>query len=72
MVSGAAHSAAALNVAPGYQVFYPDGKSRRPAALRHISRTIQLDKTNVQIVALKKAESGNALIVRLQEVAGRP
>ena len=61
----------AFNAAPYYQVFYPDGQSRRGGTLRDLTGSIQIDTTNVQIAALKKAERGNALIVRLQEMGGR-
>ena len=61
----------AFNAVPYYQVFYPDGRSRRGGALRDLAGSIQVDAANVQIAALKKAERGNALIVRLQEVGGR-
>ncbi len=64
-------AATAFNSAPYYQVFYPDGRTQRAAALRNIAHTVQLDRSNVQITALKKAEKGNGLIVRLQEVDGR-
>jgi alpha-mannosidase len=64
-------AAIAFNAAPYYQVFYPDGRTRRSAAVRNLAGSVELDRNNVQITALKKSEQGNALIVRLQEVDGR-
>ena len=69
-------AASILNAAPYYQVFYPDGRSRpRTTAKRRTSqdfaRSIELDRAGVQITAVKRSETGNGLIVRLQEVDGR-
>ena len=64
-------AATAFNAAPYYQVFYPDGRTPRSAAVRNLARSVELDRANVQITAIKKSEQGNGLIVRLQEVDGR-
>jgi len=63
-------AAAALNVPPYYQVYFPaKEQTSRSSLLKTQPITVSAD--NVQIVAVKKSEHGNALVLRLQELSGR-
>jgi alpha-mannosidase len=57
----------ALNVPPVWQIYYPDGR-REPAPTVDC---LTVDRKDVRIVAVKKAEAGRALIVRLLDHGGR-
>jgi alpha-mannosidase len=64
-------AAQVLNSPPVWQVYYPQAekvdRQRRNSAVD----TVRVDDKNVQVVALKKAEKGNELIMRLQDTLGR-
>jgi len=64
-------AAAALNIEPYAQVFYPDGRKGHNRQLNGMANSVSVDKGNVRIVALKKSEEGNSLVVRLQEMSGK-
>ncbi len=51
----------ALNVPPVWEIYYPDGR-REPAPTVDC---LTVDRKDVRIVAVKKAEAGRALIVRV-------
>ena len=57
--------ALAKNEKPFALSFFPDGTGRRPKPLALLSDEV------IQITAMKKAEDGNALIIRLFEPTGR-
>ncbi|MBT6146868.1 MAG: hypothetical protein HOH74_15635, partial [Gemmatimonadetes bacterium] len=60
-----------LNTPPVWQVYYPQpdrvDKKRRAS----VTDTVIVDDAHVQVVALKKSQKGNALIVRLQNTSGQ-
>ena len=60
-----------LNTPPFCQVYYPQAEKGDRRLRRRVAGTVLVDDAHVQVVALKKAEKGNDLIVRLQETAGR-
>ena len=60
-----------LNVPPVWQVYYPQPDRPDAKARAQLVDTVAVDDGHVQVVALKKAEEGNHLIVRLQETGGR-
>ena len=60
-----------MNVAPQWIIHHP-GRERKPAAARRKDEPfIAVSPSNVQIAALKRAERGNGLVVRLWEQAGK-
>ncbi|MBN2713550.1 MAG: hypothetical protein JXR97_14105, partial [Planctomycetes bacterium] len=54
-----------------WQIFYPSGRKEDKFALSSLENCVTVDSPTVQIVALKKAEKSNAMIVRVQDVSGR-
>ena len=64
-------AAQVLNVPPVWQVYYPQPTKPDRKRRGRPDETVVLDDANVQIVALKKSEKGNKLIVRLQDTLGR-
>jgi alpha-mannosidase len=64
-------AASVLNVAPYYQTFFPERGAKKRSPLMSGQPMISSSANNVHTVALKKAERGNALIVRLQELDGK-
>lgn len=68
----ATHDAAVLNSPAWYQVYYPT-KAKTPRSQLTSRKTplIQLSAKNVEIVAIKKAENSEKLIIRLLEHQGK-
>ena len=64
-------TAQALNTPPIWQVYYPQGASVETKRRPNLTETVAIADEQVQIVALKKAEHGEALIVRLQDTGGK-
>ncbi len=64
-------AAQVLNVPPVWQVYYPQPKKVDRKRRVRPDETVVVDDPNIQIVALKKSEKGNKLIVRLQDTLGR-
>jgi len=60
-----------LNIPPYFQTYFPLPGRKRRSALMTRGAPIECAPDNVQIVALKKAERGNGLVVRLQELDGK-
>jgi len=60
-----------LNIPPYFQTYFPVPGKKRRSALMTRGAVIQCSPDNVQIVALKKAERGNGMVVRLQELDGK-
>jgi alpha-mannosidase len=66
-------AADALNAPPIGFTWFPDGRDRGGGrAWPGAGAAVTCDPASVRIVAIKKAERGAGLIVRLQETAGRP
>ncbi len=63
----AAQAAEILNVQPVWQVYYPDGCR----SLAPLANCLTVDRKDVRIVAVKKAERSPSLIVRLLDHGGR-
>jgi alpha-mannosidase len=64
-------AAQVLNVPPVWQVYYPQPKKIDRKRRVRPTETVVVEDSNIQIVALKKSEKGNKLIVRLQDTLGR-
>lgn len=64
-------AAALLNVPPVWQVYYPQPVKADPKRRASLTDTVVVNDNSVQIVALKKSEDGDDLIVRLQNTASR-
>ena len=59
-------AAQVLNTPPCWQVYYPQPEKADRNRRQAIADTVQIDDPRVQVVALKKAEKGNELILRLR------
>ncbi len=64
-------AAQVFNTPPVWQVYYPQPDEVDRKRRQAIADTVQVDDPRVQVVALKKAEQGNELIIRLQDTGGR-
>lgn len=64
-------AAQVLNVPPVWQVYYPQPEKPNRKRRLNIGETVVVHDPHVQVVALKKAEKGNDLIIRLQDTLGR-
>jgi len=62
---------AVLNISPYFQVYYPGGEGGGSAPSAATGNSISVAPSNVQIVALKKAEREESVMVRLQEIGGK-
>ncbi len=60
-----------LNVPPVWQVYYPQPSKTDRKRRGTLTDTLVVDDRHVQVVAMKKAERGNELIVRLQDTLGK-
>lgn len=69
--SKVSRAAQALNTPPEWCVYFPQAPDPQTKKRQEIVNTIQLDSPHAQIVALKKAEKEDALVVRIQETGGR-
>jgi alpha-mannosidase len=67
----ASHDAALLNASPWYQVYYPRSKKKKQSQLMTEGAPIAVSAKNVEIVAVKKAEKSESLIIRVLEHAGK-
>jgi alpha-mannosidase len=67
----ASHDAAVLNANPWYQVYYPRSKKKKQSQLMTAGAPIAVSAKNVEIVAVKKAEKSESLIIRVLEHAGK-
>ncbi|MCJ8329001.1 MAG: hypothetical protein HRT89_03820 [Lentisphaeria bacterium] len=67
----ACHDAAALNASAWYQVYFPGKDAKKRSGIMKAGSPIQLSAKNIEIVAVKKAENKNALVIRLLEHAGK-
>ncbi|NQZ70499.1 MAG: hypothetical protein HRT89_20800, partial [Lentisphaeria bacterium] len=66
----ASEAAQVLNTAPYFQIYYPQPGVKGKSPLMKNS-PLNISSNTVQIVAVKKAEKANSLIVRLLEVGGK-
>ena len=64
-------AAQAMNIAPQWIVHHPGPGKKRAGARRRDAPFIVVSPSNVQVAALKKAERGNKLVVRLWNQSGR-
>jgi len=67
----ACHDAAVLNAAPWYQVYYPGKEFTKQSGVMNGGIPLEVSAKNVEIVAVKKAENRETLIIRLLEHAGK-
>ena len=67
----ASHDAGVLNASPWYQVYYPRSKKKKRSQLMTAGALIAISAKNVEIVAVKKAEKSESLIIRVLEHAGK-
>jgi alpha-mannosidase len=58
-------AAQVFNVPPLWQVYYPQPEKVDRRRRQEVAGTVSVDDPQVQVVALKKTEKGNELIVRL-------
>lgn len=65
-------AAQVFNTPPVWQVYYPQPERADRAARRTVTATVAVDDPHVQVVALKRAQRGERLIVRLYNTSGRP
>ena len=64
-------AAQVFNVPPVWQVFYPQPERVERRRRQSLTDTVTVDDANVQVVALKRSEKGDRLIVRLQNTSAR-
>jgi len=64
-------AAQVLNTPPVWQVYYPQPEKVERRQRLEVAGTLTVDDPQVQVVALKKAEAGEELIVRLYNTSGR-
>lgn len=67
----ASHDAGVLNASPWYQIYYPRSKKKKQSQLMTAGAPISVSAKNVEIVAVKKAEESESLIIRVLEHAGK-
>ena len=60
-----------MSLPPLWQVAFPQPGRQRRSARGQMAEALRVDRTNVRIVAVKRSEDGEALVVRLQEVGGK-
>ncbi len=62
----------AFNAEPYTYVYYPAGSDESSPQPSGLAATVKVTSPHVRIVALKRSQRGDALVVRLQETTGRP
>jgi alpha-mannosidase len=63
--------AAVFNAGPFAYVYYPDNSQPASRTMQSDACSLSVTPDHVQIVAVKKAQHEDAMVVRLQEVAGK-
>jgi alpha-mannosidase len=64
-------AAQVLNTPPVWQVYYPQPERLERSRRLAVAGTVEVDDPQVQVAALKKAEAGEELVVRLYNTSGR-
>lgn len=64
-------AAQVLNTPPVWQVYYPQPEKVERRRRLEVAGTVRVDDAQVQVVALKKAEAGQELIIRLYNPSGQ-
>lgn len=64
-------AAQVFNTPPVWQVYYPQPEAVDRGRRRAVRETVAVDDPHVQVVALKRAQRGDRLIVRLYNTSGR-
>jgi alpha-mannosidase len=64
-------AAQVFNVPPVWQVYYPQPDKVERRRRQQVGATVTVDDRHVQVVALKKSQTGGKLIVRLQNTSSR-
>lgn len=69
--SAISRAAQVLNTPPVWQVYYPQPETVDRRRRAQVADTVTVSSRHVQVVALKKAQTGNRLIIRLQNTSAR-
>lgn len=64
-------AAQVFNTPPVWQVYYPQPDKVERTRRAQVRDTVVVDDNNVQVVAMKKSQTGNRLIVRLHNTSSR-
>ena len=63
---------ATLNALPIWQVYYPQPTKSEPCRRSDLAETISVDDRDVHVVGVKRADKGNAMVIRLQNTSTNP
>lgn len=69
--SRVSRAAQVFSTPPVWQVYYPQPERVERRRRRQVSGTVTVDDDHVQVVALKRSQKGDQLIVRLQNTSAR-